>query len=175
MMEKTIVFVDIDGTVAQWLPTTTPEELVEPGYFQNLPPYTQMVENVRYLIRHGVQVYSLSAYMQTKGDPVAEKNLWLDKYIPEIPNAHRLFCPCDASKWDTVCKTVDPTDKTFVLLDDYSSNLHQWEEDSSGAGVAIKVMNGINGTKGSWTGARFYNAGSPKELLVAIICHTYPL
>ena len=102
-MEKTIVFVDIDGTVAQWLPTTTPEELVEPGYFQNLPPYTQMVENVRYLIRHGVQVYSLSAYMQTKGDPVAEKNLWLDKYIPEIPNAHRLFCPCDASKWDTVC------------------------------------------------------------------------
>ena len=40
IMEKTIVFVDIDGTVAQWLPTTTPEELVEPGYFQNLPPYT---------------------------------------------------------------------------------------------------------------------------------------
>ena len=60
-MEKTIVFVDIDGTVAQWLPTTTPEELVAPGYFQNLPPYTQMVENVRYLIRHGVQVYRLRA------------------------------------------------------------------------------------------------------------------
>ena len=75
--------------------------------------------------------------MQTKGDPVAEKNLWLDKYIPEIANTHRLFCPCDASKWDTVCKTVDPTDKTFVLLDDYSPNLRQWEKDSRGAGVEI--------------------------------------
>ena len=93
----------------------------------------------------------------------------------ELARRSRLFCPCDASKWDTVCKTVDPTDKTFVLLDDYSPNLRQWEKDSRGAGVAIKVMNGINGTKGSWTGARFYNAGSPKELLAAIICHTYPL
>lgn len=162
--EDIIIFVDMDGTIAQWIPTSTPEEVAAPGYFRSLPAYDSMVRNIRFLVENGYEVYSLSAYMETRGDPVAEKKAWLDKFIPEIDEEHRLFCPCTASKWETVARAVG-TEKTLILLDDYSVNLRAWESDSHGAGIGIKVMNGLNGTQGTWTGKRIVNTCSPEELI----------
>lgn len=160
---KVVLFVDLDGTLAHWIPSTTPEELITPGYFRALPAYSKMVENVRYLISVGYPVFTLSAYMPTLGDPVDEKNRWIDQYLPEIGKDHRLFCRCDQSKWQ-VAHTAAGDNKTFILLDDYSKNLHTWVEDSDGKGIGIKIMNGINGTQGTWQGAKVSNTCSPKEL-----------
>lgn len=163
----TAVFVDLDGTLAHWIPTTTPEELVTPGYFRSLPAYDRMVQNIKYLIGNGYNVYVLSAYMETHGDPVAEKKGWLDEYLPEVDEEHRIFCPCSASKWEVACNAVKA--ENMVLLDDYSKNLHDWVADSKGKGVGIKVMNGINGSHNTWKGKRIANSCSPEEL-IALIC-----
>ena len=161
--ERIAIFVDLDGTLAWWIPSTTPEDLIAPGYFRMLPAYSEMVENVRYLISVGYSVFALSACMPTLGDPVDEKNRWLDQYLPEIGKDYRLFCRCDQSKWQ-VAHTAAGDNKTLILLDDYSKNLHAWVEDSDGKGIGIKIMNGINGTQGTWQGAKISNTCSPKEL-----------
>ena len=75
----------------------------------------------------------------------AEKEAWLDRYLPEIDTQHRIFVPCGSPKSAFVPEGIKKSD---VLLDDYSQNLHEWK------GKGIKLMNGINGTRGSWQGAR---------------------
>ena len=40
-------------------------------------------------------------------------------------------------------------DNSFVLLDDYSVNLHEWK---ANRGSCIKLRNGINGNGGTWKG-----------------------
>ena len=39
--------------------------------------------------------------------------------------------------------------KNWILIDDFSKNLHRWE---AAGGTGIKILNGINATKGTWTG-----------------------
>ena len=161
---KVVLFVDLDGTLAHWLPATTPEELITPGYFRNLPAYTNMIDNVNYLVDAGFEVYTLSAWMPTLGDPVQEKNDWLTEHLPIVRQNHRLFCPCDKSKCQLARQYV-PTDKIPVLIDDYSKNLHQWVEDGQERGIGIKVLNGLNGTKGSWKGYTISIDCKPEELV----------
>lgn len=160
---KVVLFVDLDGTLAHWIPETTPEELIAPGYFRNLPAYTNMIDNVNYLIDAGFEVYTLSAWMPTLGNPVQEKNDWLTEHLPIVRQNHRLFCPCDKSKWQ-LARQYAKADKILVLIDDYSKNLHQWIEDGKGRGIGIKVLNGINGKKGSWKDFTISMDCKPKEL-----------
>ena len=59
---------------------------------------------------------------------------------------NRVFCPYGADKALFVPGGIRPDD---VLLDDYTPNLIAW---SQSGGKAVKLLNGINGTKGTWTG-----------------------
>ena len=145
------LFVDMDGTLVVWKHAKNMEQLLEEGYFRTMPPYTSVVEAVKMLIEAGLPVYSLSAYMTESPDALSEKNEWLDRFIPEIDQGHRVFCPCTESKWQHACDSTGESGKAYVLLDDYSLNLHDW---ASNGGIAIKLMNGVNGTKGSWKGSK---------------------
>ncbi len=149
MEKKYRLFVDMDGTLAEFRNLDTLEKLYEKGYFQNLKPITPMVEVIRNLYNNHpeMEIYVLSSVLSDSPYALDEKNKWLDSHLPEIDSRHRIFSPCGRKKREYV-----PGGKTGYdfLIDDYTKNLFEWENLWTG----IKVLNGINGNHGTWLGNR---------------------
>jgi 5'(3')-deoxyribonucleotidase len=139
------LFVDMDGTLAVFKPVDELETLYEQGYFLNLQPQENVVEAIREIItKHPeIEVNILSAYLSDSEYALAEKNKWLDRYLPEIDSKHRIFVPCGTDKKDGIRNGVRKDD---FLLDDYTKNLNEWQPPARG----IKLLNGINHTRGTW-------------------------
>lgn len=156
------LFVDMDGTLAEFKEVDTLETLYEPGYFLNLKPHMSVVDAVKNIIEKdpAVDVYVLSAYLSDSKYALEEKNKWLDLYIPEIDSKHRLFCTCGDDKREFIAGTLGDVRSDDFLLDDYSHNLHSWEPPA----IGIKLMNGINGNHGTWTKAKVSFDKDPAEL-----------
>ena len=148
-MEKKRLFVDMDGTLAVWNPTKKLEDLYEKGYFRNLEPYENVVKTIRDIVVNepDIEVFILSAYLSDSPYALKEKEEWLKEHLPEIDKDHYCFCHCGTDKSLAVPGGIRYTDR---LLDDYTVNLKDWEPPA----IGIKLMNGINGTKGSWQGLR---------------------
>lgn len=149
-IEKIRLFVDMDGTLAEWRPSKSLEELCEDGYFRSLNPYKNVVDAVRKVVNERsdeVEVFILSAYLTDSKTALSDKNAWLDEFLPEIDAAHRVFCPCGSDKSKAVPEGIKDTDR---LLDDYTVNLFDW----CPPGFGIKLLNGINDTHKSWPGER---------------------
>lgn len=151
MSDKKRLFVDLDGTLATWNKTAYFEMLLEEGYFRDLAPYDIVVNAVREieLTRPDIEVYINSAYLTESEYALSEKKAWVDRFIREIPSEHRIFTPSGTKKSDAVRRFTGSFTYNDFLLDDYSVNLHSWVADG---GRGIKLLNGINGTNGSWTG-----------------------
>lgn len=153
-MEKQRIFIDMDGTLAVWQREKSMEEVCSPGYFLDLRPIDNMIFAAKKLLRDETkEIYVLSHVLSSRAED--EKNKWLDTYLPEIDRKHRIFVPCEQKKEDNLpggkrCKDV--------LLDDYTKNLKEWN------GIGIKVLNGINGTKGTW-GGRVVSTNTEPDLL----------
>lgn len=182
------LFVDMDGTLAEWRnikfsvdsiesTKTLSNEVIQkrlnnilylPDYFKTLKPNRNVLEAVRSLIyESNIDVYILSCVLPDKGNisPLAQKNDWLNQYLPEIKQNHRIFVPCGQDKRQYVPNRVQKTD---FLLDDYTQNLVSWDKE----GKAIKLLNGVNASKGTWTGKRVSYNVPPSELkndLLAIV------
>lgn len=166
-MNQKRLFVDMDGTLAVFTPVDTLETLYEQGYYANLAPHENVIQGVRQFLQENedTEVYIMSSVLADSPYALDEKNAWLDKYLPEIDQDHRIYPPCGQSKAEYVPEGIKETD---FLLDDYSANLHQWE---SSGGCGIKLMNGINGSKGSWMGNRIEHrltANHIKDCLEAV-------
>ena len=138
------LFVDLDGTLAEFRQGASPEELYKKGYFETLKPESNMVSAIRALAKNP-EVYVLSAYLPDSKTALAEKKRWLDRYIPELSRKQRLFIPCGESKESVVPGGIRKDD---VLVDDYNCNLRQWN------GIGVKALNGINDRHRSWIGKR---------------------
>lgn len=140
------LFVDIDGTLARFFAVDSIETLYEKGYFRKLPPITNVVNAVRDIIykSNDIEVFILSAYLTDSKYAKNEKNQWLDEHLPEIDHNNRVFVPCGTNK-STYIENISEKD---FLLDDYTKNLKLW----SPPGKGIKLLNGINHTRGSWKG-----------------------
>ena len=134
------IYVDMDGTLAEFNKEATIDEVAKKGYFASRPPMTNTVEAVKRLISVGYDVHVLTSTFQDDHS-AQEKKDWLLKYIPELPQDNVTFVPYGLSKNDAVSPSEDD-----VLIDDYTDNLLDWN------GVGVKLYNGINGTKGRWTG-----------------------
>lgn len=156
--DKQRLFVDMDGTLAEFKPVDTLEVLYEKDYFLNLKPNENVLGAVRQLIaRNDIDVYILSAYLSDSHYALDEKNAWLDKYLPELPQEKRLFVPCGTDKSVVVPGRIKHDD---YLLDDYTKNLSEWEPPARG----IKLINGINHTNGTWQGDKIQFTHSPEEI-----------
>lgn len=166
-MKAQTIYLDMDGTLATWSPAKCFEQLLEPNYFRNLTPYQNVVDAIKMMADSGFSIWVLSAVLEESRYAIREKHEWLDQYAPFLTN--RLFCSTDMPKHAAVQQHTGTTklSASCVLLDDYSNNLHQW---SAAGGTSIKLLNGINGTKGTWTGPSVSRFEAP-ELLYQQILH----
>lgn len=134
------IFVDMDGTVANFHQENNYlERMYEQGFFQGLSPYPNAVYGLQdHMIEHPyTEVYTITA---TVDSPycIADKSAWLDKHLPEIDTAHRIFVPMGENKANYIPDGIRPTD---ILLDDYNVNLEQWRD---AGGYPVKFVNDIN-------------------------------
>ena len=156
--DKQRLFVDMDGTLAEFKTVDTLETLYEKDYFINLKPNENVLGAIKQLIAdNDFDVYILSAYLTDSRYALEEKNAWLDKYLPELPQEKRLFVPCGTDKSVAVPGLIRPDD---YLLDHYTKNLSEWEPPARG----IKLINGINHTNGTWQGDKIQFTHAPEEL-----------
>ena len=148
------LFVDMDGTLAEFRTVKQLETLYEKGYFLDLSPIANVVEAIREVVEQKeCEVYILSSVVDS-GYAINEKNKWLDCYLPEISSEHRIFLPCGDNKADYVPYGIREND---ILLDDYTTNLLAWPQ------KGIKLLNGMNHTHGRWQGECIDAALSPQD------------
>ncbi len=156
---KKRVFFDMDGTLAVWQPAKQLEDLYQPGYFAGLKSQPTVVEAARKLIlEHGeqIEVFILSAVLEDSLYAVSDKDSWLDINLPEMDRGHRIYAPGAAPKFMCVPGGIRPSD---ILLDDYTANLISWSRYAQG----IKLLNGINHSRGTWKGSKVHkDAGADK-------------
>lgn len=162
------LFVDMDGTIAEYPRVEAIEEYWQEGHYFNLKPIDNFLEGVRQFIKENpnVDVYILSA-VHPNTTAIAEKNAWLDIYLPEIDVKHRIFTECGKPKDNYIKGGVCPSD---VLFDDYTKNLNLWK------GVGVKALNGINHSSRSWTGSQVSyerSASSIAECLSDVLNNKY--
>lgn len=180
---KPALFVDMDGTLAEWRPINVPlqtpsykigdyinDVLYQKGYFKTLYPYKNMVSAIKQIIEEDcMDVYILSCVLPENekypnATPKDDKNKWLDEHFGErIPENHRIFVKDGEPKVDNIPFELQNGD---ILLDDYTHNLNSWINDAP-KGVklnAIKVINPVNDTKKSWQGERISILDSPEEI-----------
>jgi len=157
---KTRLFVDMDGTLAVFRKyITNLEALYEPGYFSSLLPNTNVLLAVKEIIAKysdKIELFVCSAYLSDSEYAFDEKNEWLDKFLPELDSAHRILMPCGKNKTEYIPGGIRESD---VILDDLSKNLHEW---NAAGGRGIKLLNGINGTIGTWRGESISYLNVPK-------------
>lgn len=142
--EKRRLFVDLDGTCALWQPVAE-EELYEQGYYRNLPPYENVVKAVNELAQENsdIEVYVLSKYLTGSKYALKEKQEWVKEHLPNIPAENQIYVPYSKDKKDLIPGGLRETD---YLLDDFTDNFNGWQPPAK----AVKLLNGINNTKGKW-------------------------
>lgn len=154
-------FCDMDGVICAYPSTTEPWWEV-PGIFKYLTPQDKVIKAVKRLIENGQEVYILSAYNANFPNTRAEKDHWLDRYLPEIDTAHRIYTLVGQKKTDYVPGGVHIAD---VLLDDYNKNLEAWAEVG---GTGIKLLNGLN-NRNTWSGVSVRANGTIKEIVDVLL------
>lgn len=147
------LFIDMDGVLCKWQDDKSIEEVATKGYFASLPQQENVVSAIKALVQMGFEVFILSAVF-IDNHSINDKNTWLNNYLPEINMRHRIFVPYGERKSDYI---PNPKRDDF-LVDDLSRNLHEWH------GVGIKMLNGINGTKGTWTGFKVDARCNPETI-----------
>lgn len=156
------IFVDMDGTLAKWN-NVPPENLYEKGYYENLRPNQDLINQIKELINDGEDIYILSSFLYDSNYALSEKNIWLDKYLPEIPFEKRIFVRYGESKKDYIENGITLSD---YLIDDYTKNLLEWR---SAGGTGIKYLNGINHTRGTWDGFKIQDNNEKTESIKFIL------
>ena len=170
---KPILFVDMDGTLAEWRPIQIPlqvpsskiqeyihQNLYQKNYFNSLYPYKNMVKAIKQIIEDDkMDVYILSCFLPDHQDypessPLQDKKIWLKRQFGDLLNDdHCIFVPDGEPKIDHIPFPLQSGD---ILLDDYTHNLHAWIQGAP-KGIelkGIKAINPVNDTNGTFKGPR---------------------
>lgn len=168
MEKKTRIFIDMDGVLCEYKPGSVVSDMEKEGYFRNLRPTKKIVKAAKYLLRSGeAEVFILSAVLPQCAElSRKEKNEWLDRYLPEIGEDHRIFTLCGESK----AEAVNGLTKNDVLCDDHSPNLAEWV---SSGGSGVKILNGLNGLSGTFKKGPRVRIRRKKDLMRAVTEATF--
>lgn len=104
------------------------ENCYEAGYYKNLPILDNSNLVLKVLNNLGYEIGIISACVASKYCK-KEKMEWLEKYFPYIPKDRIHLVEIGTNKADI----VNP--KNAILVDDYKSNLENWQ---NAGGIAIK-------------------------------------
>jgi len=150
------LYIDMDGTLAEFRQSATMEDMYTLGYFEDLLPNENVVEAIRIFKEEHpeVKLSVLSCILPDRKRAKEEKINWLKKYCPFLLDGENYFIPCGMDK------SVLIGDGDNFLLDDYSENLLLFEKKGHG----IKLLNGINGKGLRWKGPRLDHTMAPKAL-----------
>lgn len=142
------LFVDMDGTLADWNTNASMSDLRKEGYYAALTPNKGLIRAL-YMLRDCVELHILTAYLIDVPYPFDDKKKWLKKYVDFIPEKNVHMVPYGT------CKAALPILRSGdVLLDDYTVNLIEWnsaQREGKNLGLrGIKALNGINGKPVRW-------------------------
>lgn len=153
------LFVDMDGTIAQFYESSSCLDLYtgDPEFFEKLTPYPNAVSAINLLSRkhrRDLRICILSAVpAEYYSSVVRQKTSWLQSVFDEdvLKNIRTLYPIIGESKFDYARKHIGSG--SYFLLDDYSKNLVEWEENN---GVGIKALTELNGR--GWNNTNFRGA-----------------
>ena len=162
MSRKKRLFVDMDGTLAEYRLFSSEEQYFQDGYYLSLKPFQNVVDAIRHIIKNekDIEVYALSAYPQGS-NAKEEKDKWLDNHLPELRKENRIYTLCGQSKRNFIKGGITKDD---YLLDDYTVNLKDWDT----TGVGIKLLNGLNSRSGEWSGSKISYKKEAKDIAKSI-------
>lgn len=163
-MKKQRIFFDSDGVLATWNQDASIEEVASPGYFANLIPMENPVMALKRMVemKDKYEVFILSSVFEDKHS-IMDKNIWIDRYLPEVDRKHRIYVPYSRTKTEYIQAYTGYRSENDVLVDDFTKNLSEWH------GIGIKMLNGINWTKGTWNGFIISHTMKPHVMVSAIL------
>ena len=130
-MNRPVIHVDMDGVLAKWNEEASEEDIHMLGYFYNLELERSIRDTVLILASAGYDVEILTAAFK---EAIQDKIGWLEKV--GLGHLKVVIVPYGEKKTDY----IEPGRK-HILIDDYSKNLQEWEQQGN---IAIKFFNGIN-------------------------------
>ena len=152
------IYIDMDGTLAKFYENreTCLEDMFCEGFFKNLNAYQNMIDAFEMVYQYlkDVEIYILSACVTDICKK--EKREWLKEYMPWLDDDHILLC----NVGDNKSAVVGHVDKNCILIDDYSKNTTEW---TAAGGLAIKAINEINDTTGTWRGEKMNCFSTPEK------------
>lgn len=107
-------------------------------YFRTCKPDYKIIDSMKVLNKCS-NVYiltSVSKDSEISKEQVNDKILWLSKYCPFI-DIPKQFIPINSG----ISKSKYVSSKIDILIDDYNTNLLEWE---NAGGTAVKYLNGVN-------------------------------
>lgn len=169
LMKEVTYFFDMDGVLAKWDTSASEEETHQRGYFASRDLELSALALVRLLKDSGRKVKILSAVYEDDHSR-KEKREWLD--ASGLSDVESVFVPYGEKKSSYV-------DEDFpVLVDDYSKNLREWEQEGH---LPVKFFNGINNQPkfkvvdnvvqveaDTWSGYSLDNRMSPAQMFTLL-------
>lgn len=161
------LFLDLDGTLAKFNSKRNALKrfAVEEGFFANLQPY-KYIECINDLaINKNINVYIISATPNEQADK--DKMIWIGKHLSNIPQKNICFSRLGENKAEIIKQKLNITiDKTCLLLDDYTKNLIEWQN-NCGIGIKRITSKADNRTR-KWQGLQLKDLRKLKNLLKTI-------
>lgn len=169
-MSKRKIFFDMDGTLTVFAKGDGMDLVTSPGYAKNREYVWPMIDAAYLLANYyGFEPWIASAVLPYSYS-IPDKDYWID-HCPGhnlgtlIPKNHRVYIPYGTNKAEHLAEVAVPGD---VFIDDFTQNLVHVHDYFDGRVTCIKVLNGINDTHHSWSGARI-SAFSDAETIALTI------
>jgi hypothetical protein len=169
------IFWDFDGTLYEFRQGIGPDIYAQEGYSRGLNPVSEsivpalsMLSKMTDLNGEKVEHYLLSAVMNM--DYVVSDKKWAIKHdnFP-IPEENMIFVSYGHSKAEAIKAAGVSINKGDLFVDDYTTNLF----DMDGTMTCVKMLNGINDTRKTWTGSRISAFSSPQTIVRDLLGISY--
>lgn len=160
------IYFDMDGVITKWDTNASLEDTFENGFFLHCAPDKKMVDLIQKLDSYFHENIRILSFVYPNKYAKIEKKEWLEKnglgnIIVDFP------------LYGNQMEVYQDTEKTSILIDDFTPNLKRWQTVDEHLG--IKYLNGINGNYGTWNGMCLSYEDSIDRLLDALMDTAFAL